>query len=177
MSKTLYIGIDPGVTGAVAVIDPPATIRVVKDMPLETMTTKSRKQNRISALGLSDLFCQLTELAVDNGASLFAVVEQVNPIGGRGNMGRGDSAATAFSMGFSYATILAALQLHEIRLTTVVPAVWKKHFSLTGCDKDASRTKARQLFPRDAAEYLSRKKDHNRAEALLLALYGSLKWS
>lgn len=60
-----------------------------------------------------------------------------------------------------------------VRVETVRPAQWKKSFSLQGgkTNKEAARLKALSLWPTLAADNLKFKKDHNRAEALLLAEY------
>jgi crossover junction endodeoxyribonuclease RuvC len=92
------------------------------------------------------------------GAGLHVVIEESQPMPGQG-------VRSMFTCGFGYGLwcgILAALQ---VPYTPIRPAVWKKHFGLSK-DKEASRLRAQQLFP---AADLRRKKDHGRAEALLLA--------
>jgi crossover junction endodeoxyribonuclease RuvC len=167
MSK-IYIGIDPGVTGAVAitnvVLHSPYHIlygneTLVFDMPVISVANTQRKESRVWG---KELFNLLNSLPKDRSI-MTAVIERTHPMK--------DTAMTAFSMGMSRATILAALEIACIPYIEVSPLAWKKHFKLTKCDKDASRTLAIQRFP-ELTDQLKLKKHHNRAEALLLALYG-----
>src|SRR5262249_31888111 len=80
------------------------------------------------------------------------------------------------SSGFKYGRATGALEgvlaCCEIATTIVEPSVWKKFHQLRGGDKEAARQRALQLFPASHA-LLARKKDHGRAEAALVALYGA----
>ena len=58
----------------------------------------------------------------------------------------------------------------ELPIFYVRPAKWKKYFNLINAEKDASRTKAIEMFPK-ISEKLSRKKDNNKADAILIAKY------
>jgi hypothetical protein len=84
-------------------------------------------------------------------------------------------ASSGFKYGRSVGAIEAAIALCEIPLEIVEPAVWKRAFRLPGKDKEAARQRALDLFPA-AHALLARKRDHGRAESLLLAHYGSQKW-
>jgi crossover junction endodeoxyribonuclease RuvC len=85
---------------------------------------------------------------------------------------RGMGAAGAFRFGGIFYALKAVLACCDVPYTLVTPQTWKKAHSLKGPDKEASRRRALQLFP-DAAGVLARKKDQNRAEAMLLAEFGA----
>jgi crossover junction endodeoxyribonuclease RuvC len=78
--------------------------------------------------------------------------------------------AASFRFGVAYGAVLGILGALTVPFHLVSPTVWKKHFHLSK-DKDASRALALRRFPA-CAQHFERKKDHNRAEAALLALYG-----
>lgn len=144
--------IDPGLTGAVAFYFPETPDRVsVFDMPV---------------VGAEVEHASLARLLRQHEPA-FALVEQVGP------MPR-DGAVQAFRFGAAYATAKATVSLIGIPLHLATPQLWKKHFRLGGGDegKEQARALALRLFPA-SAEHFSRKKDHGRAEAALLARYAS----
>ena len=81
----------------------------------------------------------------------------------------GQGVRSMFTIGLGFGVWLGILAALELPFTRVRPALWKTAIGLRGKDKEASRLRAQQLFP---TADLRRKKDHGRAEALLLALYG-----
>jgi hypothetical protein len=93
-----------------------------------------------------------------------AIVERVSAMPGQ-------SVSSTFKFGQSYGAALGILAALQIRTHLVAPAVWKKYFRLDS-DKEKSRAAALRMFPA-TAHYFSRKKDHGRAEAALLAVYGA----
>lgn len=80
----------------------------------------------------------------------------------------GQGVASVFKFGRAYGTIIGTLAALGIPTHTVAPTVWKKHHRI-GPDKDAARALALRLWP--AIGCLSRVKDHNRAEALLIGQF------
>ena len=70
-----------------------------------------------------------------------------------------------------YGELIGVLAALQISTAPVIPREWKKHYRLSGKDKEASRAAAQQRFPTQH-DKLGRKKDHGRAEALLILLYG-----
>lgn len=77
-----------------------------------------------------------------------------------------------FRFGVSYGAIKMALAACGVPYTVITPAKWKPYVGVpTGADKEASRQRALQLFP-DQCANLARKKDHGRADAMLLAHFG-----
>lgn len=161
----LVVGIDPGVTGAVAIAR--SRSGNVFDFPLiETGTTKKRRE--ISPLALFDLMGKIETLhrnlyGTDQPLPMvFVERQQTRPTDGK---------VQAFTSGFNYGVILSVLPLAKFPCKIVTSVEWKKHFKLMGKDKEASRAEAIRRFPMQEPQ-LRRKKDHGRAEALLIAEYG-----
>lgn len=153
----LWLGIDPGLTGAVAAVDAHGGISLIEDLP--TVTRGSGKVKReLDPAGLAHLLRPITD---EIG---LAVVERVGSMPGQG-------VASVFSLGHSAGVIVGVLGTLGIPVQLVAPATWKKHFTI-GRDKGMSRTVASRLYP---LCNLNRVKDHNLAEALLLARYAHQK--
>lgn len=149
---TLTIGIDPGLTGAIAAIDDDAQLVLCADLPV----IRSGKLAWIDSNELTSLLIQCR-----NGRPAQIMLERSQAMPGQG-------VSSSFCTGVVLGSILAACQRIAIPLHIVTAAVWKRGMGL-GSDKAASLDKARLLFP---TADLDRVKDHNRAEALLLAQYG-----
>jgi crossover junction endodeoxyribonuclease RuvC len=147
------IGVDPGFSGAVAILWPEAMRLEVHDMP----TVPGPKGKTVIACR------QLFDLLAPEGEPGVAWLELVGS-----RPGQGVSSMFRFGQGFGSVEMGVAAQGHVARYVT--PAQWKKHFGLTG-DKGASRGLAMQRFPA-AAHLFARVKDDGRAEAALIALYG-----
>lgn len=143
----MILGIDPGVSGAVAWLWKDGGYVKCEDMPVAN--------KRVNAAELVKL---LKHDKID-----MAYLEYVHS-GQKGKI-------AAFSLGHASGVVEGVLQALRIPYQTITPQEWKKHFKLTGKDKDASRLLAQQLYP-DAP--LGLKKDHGLAEALLIARYGAL---
>lgn len=148
-----YLGVDPGFTGAVAVYCPHANLLNVQDMPV----TKDAK-GRIMIDNI-----KLYEMLRPTG-KVFATVEHVGAM-----PKQGVSSVWRFAEG--YGALKMAILAHRIPMELVRPNIWKKHFGLSK-DKGASRGLICQKFP-DMAEQFARVKDDGRAEAALIAIYGS----
>ena len=154
----IIIGIDPGLDGAIAAIDTNQTFAAVFDMPtLELKSGKKRKRT----IDCHNVVKILTDLS--DGEHCRAFLELVHSMPGQG-------VRSMFTMGQTFGALKMALTALKIPFEEVTPQRWKKEI-LHGTmkDKDASRYKAQQLFP---SVELSRKKDHNRADALLIAEFG-----
>lgn len=156
----VFIGIDPGKSGAIALWRPAIGALTLHDAPL-LANTKGKTE--------TDLHGLLAALRVPDGDAI-AVLEEAHPRPGEGAVG-------AFSFGKGYGAIQMALavQGHEVRC--VAPSVWKRNFGLIfpkGTPgprvKAASRALAQQRFPA-MAQHFARVKDDGRAEAALMALY------
>jgi len=146
---TCIMGIDPGVTGAIAFYFPDAPGRIaVDDVPVAG--------GEISAPHLASM--------VRRYSPTLAVIEKVNAMPGQG-------VVSMFNFGRSYGDVRGVIGALNIPLHFVSPQKWKKHFGLTS-DKDQSRMLAIRMFP-TVSEHFKLKKHDGRAEAALIALYGA----
>lgn len=175
-AETLYLGIDPGLTGAIALICRRRCC--VVDIPVITSTktkTRTLKQpvpggpktqryqgsaNWFDDAAILDLFRLLRPVRSQIVVAL--EIAQVTLGGSRA----GNTPLTAYRTGASWNMWPLFLMSKGYPVHQFRPSVWKKQMGLEGKDKEASRARALQLYPR--ADLL-RKRDHDRAEALLLA--------
>ncbi len=151
-----YIGIDPGLSGAIAAID--HRKQEVYDIPTINVETATGRKRRI--VNSHKLYHLLEDLTC--GGSI-VTVERVHA------MPR-DGVKQAFSFGRSFGIVEGVLAGCRAGYNSILPRFWKEHFGLSKKDKEASIELARKIFPK-MGEKLKRKCDHNRAEALLLAQY------
>lgn len=159
----IVVGIDPGLTGAFAAVDSAGTY-TVEDMPTVPLPGNGMVRRRIDGLRLA----RALRLMVPAGHACLVVMEDVQAIGG-------SAVQTMGSMMRSVGTAEAAVEILRMDLKRAQPRAWKKFYGL-GSDKAASLEIARTLFP-NIGHMLKRAKDHNRAEALLLAHYGQTRLS
>lgn len=169
--NTLYIGLDPGVEGAIALLTSDRKI-VIVDMPILEVKYNGRKHTYVDPLELKRRLTQLVGKARELGLQPVALLEDVHAtpqkfVGGK-PIGKGPVAQ--FSLGNSKGHLEMALAFLEVPYYRVSPETWKKAFNLLGRDKEASVKLAKELFP-EAAEDLRYKTKDGRAEALLLAGY------
>jgi hypothetical protein len=149
MTEVCILGVDPGLSGAIAFYFPLTPDRIaVEDMPVAG--------GEVSG-------ALLAEMVVSFQPSL-AIIEQVAA-------GHGWGRSACFNFGRSAGRVDGVLAALAIPIKYVSPNVWKKHYRLSR-DKDESRARALQLFP-SCAEHFKRKKDDGRAEAALIAKYGA----
>ncbi|SRR5712692_10471376 len=149
------VGLDPGLSGAIAVLALDGTLEGLGDTPTLTVQVQRGQKQVHDCPGMVAL------LQPYAGQPAHVLIEEAQPMPGQG-------VTSTFQIGKGYGLWLGILAALQLPYTTIRPAIWKKAFSL-GKDKEASRLRAMQLFPRAD---LRRKKDHGRAEALLLAYYG-----
>jgi crossover junction endodeoxyribonuclease RuvC len=144
------LGIDPGLSGALALYNGQWTLL---DMPV----VGDAKRHEING----PLLCAwLREHAPDH-----AFIEYASARPGQG-------ITSMFRFGVAYGATKMALAACGVAFTVVTPVKWKPAVGIsTGADKEASRQRALQLFP-DQAANLARKKDHARADAMLIAHFG-----
>ena len=152
----MIIGIDPGVNGAIAVLDDNLTYCSLWGMPTMALSKSKRQVNGAELAGI------LRKIS-HNGGYLKAYVERAGSMPHQG-------VASMFNFGVSYGVIQGVLASLSIPMFLITSGVWKKRAGLIGKPKDMARTLAQQLYPQ--AE-LGRKRDVGRADALLIALYGS----
>lgn len=145
----IAIGIDPGISGALAVLGPAGEIESVHDLPV----IRDRALSWVDGSALQSIL-----LGAIRGRTAGAVVERVSAMPRQG-------IASAFTFGVGFGSVLGVLQAMQVRIELVTPGVWKRSLGLSS-DKHASLHKARLLYP--TAELHLAKHD-GRAEALLLA--------
>lgn len=139
----MIIGIDPGSFGAVAFIQGSAAI--CEDCPDNPSGMAALLRSRRD--DISHVYIERVHAMPKNGVS------------------------GMFKFGQNFGTWIGIIASLELPYTFVEPSSWKKHFKLTGKDKDAARMLAIQLYPL-ASGQLQRKKDCGRADAILIAMYG-----
>ena len=152
------IGIDPGLSGGIAILEN-NKIEKIFDMPVMPDGKKNKRQLN------SALLAQLIKDNIKNIEDTVMVVEQVNAMPGQG-------VTSMFNFGQTFGAIKGICAALSLPIFFVRPAKWKKHFELINSSKDASRTKAIEMYP-FIAEKLSKKKDVNKSDAILIARYYS----
>lgn len=152
-----FLGIDPGLSGALAFFDPVSNDLQVMDMPTHTITVNAKKKRRLDLNSLDVIFSSM--LAVK---TTIAVIENVNAMPKQG-------VTSSFNFGFTAGALNAFLAAKRIPFVSVAPATWKKIMRVTS-DKDATRREASRLMPMHADKW-RQVKDDGRAEAALLAYY------
>lgn len=154
MSK-YCIGVDPGLSGAVAVISPDSL--KIFDMPTMTVERNGKAKRQVSASELAELLY----LYSDKECHVF--VEKVSAMAGQG-------VTSVFSFGRSFGMIEGILAALHMPVTYVAPATWVKGVK-RGTGKDASRQRAMELFPNNQADF-KRVKDDGRSDSALIAYWG-----
>ncbi len=154
------LGIDPGLSGALAVIDiGPVSNCVVFDMPTLALSRGGKAKREINVHRLVGM--------IETAQPAHAYIEQIGAMPGQG-------VSSMFAMGKGYGIILGALAALGVPYTLVPPRLWKTSLRLSK-DKDFSRSRASELLPA-AAHQWSLKRHHGRAEAALIALWGARQW-
>lgn len=154
MTTEFIIGIDPGASGAIAILEANGKFVQVFDMPAVEVTVGGKLKRRVSP----EMLAAELKLYANQGAR--ACIEQVGAMPGQG-------VSSMFAFGESFGLAKGVLAGLGIPVTTVTPGKWKKALQLNS-GKDGSRAKAAQLWPLNAGEF-KRVKDDGRAEAALIA--------
>lgn len=160
----ITIGIDPGLTGAIGQLAHDATFLRVEDIPtMQRMVEakKGRVMNQVNCAAVREL---LLEMLADRDRNEIHVVIEL-PIAFPGQ--NVSAIAAAFLTAGHLEGVVASLRIAH---SLVRPVDWKRELKLTS-SKEQARAVAIRRWP-EAAPRLKRVMDHNRAEALLLALYG-----
>ena len=152
----IIIGIDPGINGAISIIENKKIIEVY-DTP--TMIDGKKIKRQINGAQVTNIFKE----RLNGEKEVVVVVEHVNAMPGQG-------VTSMFNFGQSFGVIKGICAALNLPIYFVRPAKWKKHFNLIKTNKDASRTKVIEAYP-EISSKLHRKKDSNRADAILIALY------
>ena len=152
------IGIDPGLSGAIAILENNKVINIF-DIPVMTEGKKNKRQLN------SALLVKMIKDNVNLHEEVSVVVEQVNAMPGQG-------VTSMFNFGQTFGAIKGICAALELPIFFVRPSKWKKHFELINSSKDSSRTKAIEMYPK-LSHQLSKKKDVNKSDAILIARFFS----
>tara|TARA_Y100001970_G_C14115139_1_gene793133 strand:+ start:151 stop:645 length:495 start_codon:yes stop_codon:yes gene_type:complete len=154
----LIIGIDPGISGAICFFEKGKVLDVI-DMP--TMAEGKKNKRQING---RQIFNEISSRIKNYSSNdIKVVVEQVSAMPGQG-------VTSMFNFGQSFGVIKGICAAMQLPIFFVRPAKWKKYFELINSQKDASRTKAIEIFPK-ISSILSKKKDANKADAILIASF------
>ena len=154
----LVIGIDPGISGSICFFQD-GKINDVVEMPTMTEGKKNKKQVNGSQI-YNEISDRIEKIDKKN---IKVVIEQVSAMPGQG-------VTSMFNFGQSFGILKGICAAMQLPMYFVRPAKWKKYFNLINSEKDASRTKAIEIFPYFSSQ-LSRKKDSNKADAILIASF------
>jgi crossover junction endodeoxyribonuclease RuvC len=154
----LIIGIDPGISGSICFFLN-GEIKDVIDMPTMTDGKKNKKQ-----VNGSQIFNEISKRIIEKDKKdIKVVIEQVSAMPGQG-------VTSMFNFGQSFGILKGICSAMQLPMYFVRPTKWKKYFNLINSEKDASRTKAIEIFPYFSGN-LSKKKDGNKADAILIASF------
>ena len=154
----LVIGIDPGISGSICFFQD-GKINDVVEMPTMTEGKKNKKQ-----VNGSQIFNEISNRILKiNRKDIRVVIEQVSAMPGQG-------VTSMFNFGQSFGILKGICSAMQLPMYFVRPAKWKKYFNLINSEKDASRARAIEIFPYFSSQ-LSRKKDSNKADAILIASF------
>jgi len=154
----LIIGIDPGITGSICFFEDGKIIDVV-EMPNMAEGKKNKRQ-----VNGAQIYHEISKRIKNlEKKDIKVVIEQVAAMPGQG-------VTSMFNFGQSFGVLKGICAAMQISMYFVRPAKWKKYFNLINSEKDASRTKAIEIFPHFSTQ-LSRKKDSNKADAILISSF------
>lgn len=154
----LVIGVDVGLSGALAALGSGGLVGVA-DMPVMARGAGAgRVKRQVDPAALAEL---LTGWADGGRDEVLVVVERVASMPGQG-------VASMLSLGDSLGCVRGIIAAKRYPLAWVTAREWKARYRL-GADKELSRARAIELYP---GADLAWKKDHGRAEAILIARYG-----
>jgi len=156
----VIFGVDPGVNGAISILKN-KTIVDVYDMP--TMIEGKKNKKQLNGPYLAKIIKGYIQDKKLINEEFVVIVEQVSAMPGQG-------VTSMFNFGQSYGVIKGICSALLLPIYFVRPTKWKKHYNLINTNKDASRTKAIEIYP-DISSQLSRKKDLNKADSILIARY------
>tara|TARA_B100000003_G_scaffold9629_1_gene8267 strand:- start:168 stop:659 length:492 start_codon:yes stop_codon:yes gene_type:complete len=153
----LIIGIDPGISGSICFFKDGRILEVI-EMPVMTEGKKNKKQ--VNGAQIYNEFLKRINKKEDE---IRVVIEQVSAMPGQG-------VTSMFNFGQSFGILKGICSAMQLPMFFVRPTKWKKYFNLINSQKDASRTRAIEIFPYFSTQ-LSKKKDSNKADAILIASF------
>ena len=152
----IIFGIDPGVSGAISILENKKVIEIF-DMP--TMIDGKKNKKQVNGAQVTNIIKE----RLNTDEEVLIVVEHVNAMPGQG-------VTSMFNFGQSFGVIKGICSALGLPIYFVRPIKWKRHFNLIKTNKDASRTKVIEIYP-EISNKISRKKDSNKADAILIARY------
>ena len=153
----LIIGIDPGISGSICFFKDGRILEVI-EMPVMTEGKKNKKQ-----VNGAQIYNEFLKRINEKEDEIRVVIEQVSAMPGQG-------VTSMFNFGQSFGILKGICSAMQLPMFFVRPAKWKKYFNLINSQKDASRTRAIEIFPYFSTQ-LSKKKDSNKADAILIASF------
>ena len=154
----LIISIDPGITGSICFFEDGKIIDLI-EMP--NMADGKKKKRQVNGAQIyNEILLRTKDIDKKN---IKVVIEQVSAMPGQG-------VTSMFNFGQSFGVLKGICSAMQLSMYFVRPAKWKKFHNLINSEKDASRTKAIEIFPYISTQ-LSKKKDANKADAALIASF------
>ena len=154
----IIIGIDPGISGSICFFEDGKVTDIV-EMPNMADGKKNKRQ-----VNGAQIYNEISSRIKNfNKEDIKVVIEQVSAMPGQG-------VTSMFNFGQSFGVLKGICSAMQLSTYFIRPSKWKKYFNLINSEKDASRTKAIQIFPYISSQ-LSKKKDANKADAMLLASF------
>ena len=154
----LIIGIDPGISGSICFFENGKILEVV-EMP--TMTDGKKNKRQVNGAQIYNEI--LKRINKNDKQNVRVIIEQVSAMPGQG-------VTSMFNFGQSFGILKGICSAMQLPMYFVRPAKWKKYYGLINSEKDASRTRAIEMFPYFSSQ-LSKKKDSNKADAILIASF------
>ena len=154
----LIIGIDPGISGSLCFFEDGKIIDLV-EMPSMAEGKKNKKQVNGAQI-YNEISLRIKGIEKKD---IKVVIEQVSAMPGQG-------VTSMFNFGQSFGVLKGICSAMQLPMYFVRPAKWKKYYNLINTKKDASRTKVIEIFPH-ISKQLSKKKDSNKADAILIASF------
>ena len=154
----LIIGIDPGISGSICFLNQGKILDVI-EMPTMAEGKKNKRQVNGSQI-YNEIFKRVNKI---ENQDIRVVIEQVSAMPGQG-------VTSMFNFGQSFGILKGMCSAMQLPMYFVRPTKWKKYYNLINSEKDASRTRAIEIFPYFSSN-LSKKKDSNKADAILIASF------
>ena len=154
----LIIGIDPGISGSICFFE---NGKILDAIEMPTMTDGKKSKRQVNGAQIyNEISKRISKIEKEN---LKVVIEQVSAMPGQG-------VTSMFNFGQSFGILKGICSAMQLPMFFVRPAKWKKYYNLINSQKDASRTRAIEIFPYFSTQ-LSKKKDSNKADAILIASF------
>ena len=154
----IIIGIDPGISGSICFLKDGKIMDVV-EMP--TMTEGKKNKRQVNG---SQIYNEISKrINIYKNEDVRVIIEHVSAMPGQG-------VTSMFNFGQSFGVLKGIFSAMQIPMDFVSPVKWKKFFNLINTNKDASRTKAIEIYPYFSSK-LSKKKDANKADAILISSF------